>query len=199
MLKDDQRLGCNQNMGFNRPMAGGLHHPNAANTEKKMARFFNRKNDGQPWNNHHWLVVWNIWIIFHILGIIWNNHPNWLGYESKVGMKSDRRIRWPAYPSDGLLFLFVNLTDKYRILKKYKNKCSRLEQESSDISGIYFLQLFLARPRKYRIIWICQRIGCTFVDMLIGKMSFESIGIGWFRPKLSFIPIPIPHPDIINS
>ena len=169
MLKDDQRLGCNQNMGFNRPMAGGLHHPNAANTEKKMARFFNRKNDGQPWNNHHWLVVWNIWIIFHILGIIWNNHPNWLGYESKVGMKSDRRIRWPAYPSDGLLFLFVNLTDKYRILKKYKNKCSRLEQESSDISGIYFLQLFLARPRKYRIIWICQRIG----------YSIPSYSTGW--------------------
>ena len=98
-----------------------------------------------------------------------NMDPNWLGYESKVGMKSDRRIRWPAYPSDGLLLLFVNLTDKYRILKKYKNKCSRLEKESSDISGICFLQLFLARPRKYRIIWICLRIG----------YSIPSYSTGW--------------------
>jgi hypothetical protein len=44
-----------------------------------------------------------------------------------------------------------------------------LEKESSDISGICFLQLFLARPRKYRIIWICLRIG----------YSIPSYSTGW--------------------
>ena len=44
----------------------------------------------------HWLVVWNIFLFFHILGIIWNNHPNWRtpSFFRGVGQPPTRRFRF---------------------------------------------------------------------------------------------------------
>ena len=67
MLKDDQRLGCNQNMGFNRPMAGGLHHPNAANTEKRWPDFSIEKMMA----NHETIITGWWFGTFGLFSIYW--------------------------------------------------------------------------------------------------------------------------------
>ena len=47
-----------------------------------------------------WLVVWNIWMIFHILGIIWNNTPNWLSHIFQRGRYTTSQ-KWST-PQNGL-------------------------------------------------------------------------------------------------